>query len=99
MREIREVKWRLDEVLNILKNIHPPPVFISESDLLVLPDHLRKTFLVVAAKGECTGAEVSIQTGRSRGAESSYLNQLVRLGWLLKRRRGKNVVFSVKPRS
>jgi DNA-binding IclR family transcriptional regulator len=60
-----------------------------------LPDNLRKTYLVVASKGECSATEVSNLTGRSRAIESSYLNQLTRMGWLTKRRNSKTLYFRV----
>jgi hypothetical protein len=61
----------------------------------LLPDHLRKTFVVVASKGETKAAIVSNLTGRCRAVESSYLNQLARMGWLKKRRESKSILFSL----
>jgi len=39
---------------------------------------------------------VSKITGRKRAIESAYLNQLARMGYVIKRRVGKKVVFTVK---
>jgi len=63
--------------------------------LLSLPDHLRKTATVLCDLGEATAEEVAERTGRARAVESSYLNQLVRMGYLKKERRGRRVLFSV----
>jgi trehalose-6-phosphatase len=49
--------------------------------------------MTVASKGEPTATEVSCLTGRCRSIESNYLNQLVRIGWLTRRRNSKNVFF------
>lgn len=71
----------------------PEPIDLNENELLSLPDHLRKTYLASVSLGECSAAEVSIRTGRSRAIESSYLNQLARTGWLSRRRNSKGVSF------
>jgi len=63
--------------------------------ILSLPDHLQKTALTISTMGQATAEEVATETGRSRAAESDYLNQLVRLGILIRERRGKKVVFKV----
>jgi hypothetical protein len=69
---------------------------VAESELISLPDHLRKTFVIVASKGECDAVQVSNLTGRCRAIESNYLNQLSRMGWLNKRRISKAVHFRPK---
>lgn len=63
--------------------------------LLSLPDHLRKTASVVCEKGKTTADEISDATKRARAVESGYLNQLVRMGYLKKERKGRQVLFSV----
>jgi len=60
-----------------------------------LPDHLKKTALTISTMGQATAEEVAAETGRSRAAESDYLNQLASQGILDKERRGKQVVFKV----
>lgn len=64
--------------------------------LLGLPDHLRKTASIICDKGRITARDVSDLTRRSRAAESGYLNQLVRMGYLRKDRGGRRVYFSVR---
>jgi hypothetical protein len=63
--------------------------------LLSLPDHLRKTASMVCEKGKTTADEVAEITQRARAVESGYLNQLVRMGYLKKERKGRQVLFSV----
>jgi len=59
-----------------------------------LAPHLAKTYQVVRSKGQVTAMDVSMVTGRSRPLESVYLNQLVALGLLSKRRVGRRLYFS-----
>lgn len=61
--------------------------------LLALPDHLRKTAVVMCDIQEATAEMVSEKTGRKRATESACLNQLVRMGYLRKKRRGLDVFF------
>ena len=98
LREIREIHYRLDDIENSISSWNPRPLEIPEPELLSLPDHLRKTYVTVASKGEPTATEVSNLTGRCRSIESNYLNQLVRLGWLTRRRNSKNVFFRLASR-
>ena len=66
-----------------------PGTFVS------LQEHLRETMGAILTCGEATALQVSEKTGRSRAAESDYLNQLVDRGFLKKERRGKEIVFQV----
>ncbi len=92
-KEIQNIRYRLDDLENNLSSWNPQPIEIPESKLMALPDHLRKTFMVVLSKGECSTVQVSNLTGRCRAIESSYLNQLSRMGWLYKRRVSKTTHF------
>jgi len=90
------VRQRLDNIENSFSNWKPQTIHVAESELINLPDHLRKTYVFVATKGECDAAQVSNFTGRCRAIESNYLNQLSRMGWLNKRRISKAVHFRPK---
>ena len=92
-QELLDIRHRLDDIERTFSNWHPQPLRVSESELLSLPDNLRKTYLIVTSEGECCASRVSALTGRSRAIESSYLNQLVRMGWLTKRRNSKTLQF------
>ncbi|MCW4019425.1 MAG: hypothetical protein NWF00_12230 [Candidatus Bathyarchaeota archaeon] len=92
-REMQNIHLRLDDLENSMSSWNPQPMEISESKLIALPDHLRRTYLVVVSKGECSAIHVSNQTGRCRAIESNYLNQLSRMGWLNKRRVCKTTHF------
>ena len=92
-QELIDIRHRLDDIERMFSNQRPQPLNISESMLLSLPDNLRKTYLIVISEGECSATRVSDLSGRSRAIESSYLNQLVRMGWLTKRRSSKTLQF------
>jgi len=94
-QELLDIRHRLDDIERMFSNWDPQPLNISESKLLSLPDNLRKTYLIVASEGECSATHVSGLTGRSRAIESSYLNQLVRMGWLTRRRNSKTLHFRI----
>ncbi|MCW4010389.1 MAG: helix-turn-helix domain-containing protein [Candidatus Bathyarchaeota archaeon] len=96
-REMQSIRIRLDDLENSIANWNPQPLEVSESRLISLPDHLRRTYLVVVSKGECTAIDVSNATGRCRAIESNYLNQLARMGWLNKRRISKTTHFRGVP--
>lgn len=93
LRGMQEIHHRLDDIENSISGWNPRPLEIHESELFSLPDHLRKTYMAVGSKGESTATEVSCLTGRCRSIESNYLNQLVRMGWLTRRRNSKNICF------
>lgn len=93
LREMQEIHHRLDDIENSISSWNPQPLEIPKSELFSLSDHLRKTYMTVASKGELTATEVSNLTGRCRSIESNYLNQLVRIGWLARRRNSKNICF------
>lgn len=99
LREMQEIRYRLDDIESFFSSWKPQPLEIKESELLLLSDNLRKTYVSVASKGECSATEVSNLTGRCRAAESNYLNQLVRMGWLERRRCSKEILFLVSGRA
>jgi hypothetical protein len=99
MQEMMQIRYRLDDIEAALTKWHPRPLEIPESELLSLPDHLRKTYMTVMSKGECNATEVSNLSGRCRAMESNYLNQLTRMGWLSKDRCSKTTRFRLISRN
>ena len=82
-----------------LRDVGQPSAKYGQLDvntLLSLPDHLRKTAMAIVKLGEGTASRVASETGRVRAAESDYLNQLVEMGYVKKRRVSRNAVFSVE---
>lgn len=92
-REMINIRYRLDDIEKSVSNWSPQPLEVTDTELLQLPDHLRRTYLTVASRGECEAEVVSNLTGRSRAVESNYLNQLARMGWMSKRRVSKTLYF------
>ena len=91
-KELFEIRHRLEEIDKKLA-ARVEPVSVPRSKLFFLPNHLRSTYLTVASKGECCAVDVSCSTGKSRAIESCYLNQLVHMGWLRKRKDKRQTVF------
>jgi hypothetical protein len=92
-QEMMNIRYRLDDIEKNFSKWNPQPVDVPDTELLQLPDHLRRTYLTVASKGECNATVVSNLTGRCRAVESNYLNQLARMGWLNRRRVSKAIHF------
>ena len=92
-QEMRHLRYRLDDLESNFSKWNPEPIEILGSELLLLPDHLRKTFMTVAKIGESDATTISNHTGRCRAIESNYLNQLVRMEWLNKRRVSRSICF------
>jgi hypothetical protein len=95
IEELRNIKYRLDDIEKLLVKVQDVKIEIKDADVLNIIDHLRKTYLVVVSKKECTALDVSLITGRCRAIESSYLNQLRNMGKLKKYRVSKTVMFKV----
>ncbi|MGD0978207.1 MAG: hypothetical protein ABR962_03600 [Candidatus Bathyarchaeia archaeon] len=85
IQELHSIDVRLSKLEEVTLARNPQPIAVSEPELLAMPDHLRKTFMVLSKIGKATAFEVSLRTGRARACESSCLNQLVLMGFLEKR--------------
>jgi hypothetical protein len=92
-KEMMNIRCRLDDIEKSFSNWNPQPLEVPDTEVLQLPDHLRRTYLTVTSRGECEATVVSSLTGRCRAVESNYLNQLTRMGWLNKRRISKTINF------
>jgi ArsR family transcriptional regulator, lead/cadmium/zinc/bismuth-responsive transcriptional repressor len=73
-----------------------PDASLDVMTLLSMPDHLRKTAMTICRNGRATAEEISEQTSRARAVESSYLNQLVIMGYLKKERKGRKAYFFIE---
>lgn len=65
--------------------------------LLSLPMSLRKTVMVLYKLEKATAEDLAKETKRLRAVESASANQLVRMGYLRKRREGREVYFYLEP--
>jgi predicted transcriptional regulator len=74
----------------------PEDMPLDVTTLLSLPDHLRKSALALSTLKEATATDLSKETGRVRAVESDYLNQLVSMGLVKKKRKGRDVYFYVE---
>lgn len=63
--------------------------------LLSLPDTIRKTAYALSKIGDATADQVAKETERTRAIESAYLNQLERMGYINRKRKGHTVVYSI----
>jgi len=91
--QLHDMKRQLNLIEGRLDRIESMSVSRMTIDLISLPDNLRKTYMILLSAKEATATVVSEQTERARAVESSYLNQLVRLGFLKKQKKGRETVF------
>jgi hypothetical protein len=64
--------------------------------LLSLPMSLRKTVMVLYKLEKATAEDLAKETKRLRAVESASANQLVRMGYVRKRREGREVYFYIE---
>ncbi|MCL2173467.1 MAG: helix-turn-helix domain-containing protein [Nitrososphaerota archaeon] len=90
---------KLDIIIDIQKSgykdakVHETSLDVMT--LLNMPDHLRKTAIIICRNSRATAEEIAEQTNRARAVESSYLNQLVTMGYIKKMRKGRKAYFYV----
>jgi len=97
----KEILSKQKEILQLL-NKNKELEYQSSSNvkdtmaLLSLPASLRKTMLALYKIGEATAEDLSRETKRQRALESDFANQLERMGYLKKKRVGRNVHFYIE---
>jgi hypothetical protein len=107
-RDLKRLNEKVDKIIEVQQKILQKPLggigYNQESKvfealdvmtLLSLPDHLRKTAMITCELGKVSAWDVAGKTNRARAVESSYLNQLVRMGFLKRKREGRVVYFFV----
>lgn len=93
-KKLADIERKVDQLLK-LQTKSPYREASVPNTLSSLPEHLRQTALTIATMGQATADQVATRTGRTRAAESDYLNQLASRGFLKKERRGRKVYFLV----
>jgi DNA-binding transcriptional ArsR family regulator len=96
---LSQINVRLQNLKTVQTNQHLTVKEFEVLDvmtLLTLPDHLRKTAMILIRLGQATAGEIAEESGRARAVESGYLNQLVVMGYVTKQRRGRDVYFTIK---
>ena len=105
-RNMENVSRKLDKLIEVQRAVGgqalhssmpvPENLPLDVTTLLGLPDHLRKSALALSALSEATATDLSKETGRVRAVESDYLNQLVSMGLVKKKRKGRDVYFYIE---
>lgn len=75
------------------------PKFNLEPDAMVLfslPMSLRKTVMALYKLEKATAEDLTKETKRLRAVESALANQLVRMGYVKKKREGRDVYFYIE---
>jgi len=92
---IEELNKKIDKVIAIHTDIKSIDMTV---DIFDLPFHLqtsiRAVYKFIELKNKSsTAVDIANITGKARAIESNYLNQLVRLGWLIKERKRRMTFF------
>lgn len=102
-KNLEQINAKLEKLLQSTDTLHRTSRDESKElqaldvmTLLSLPDHLRKTAIVLSGLGRATASQVSTESGRARAVESGYLNQLVVMGHMKKMRNGRDVYFYIE---
>ena len=104
-RNMETISRKLDRLIDVQRpsgqmlrqgTTLPDDMPLDVTTLLSLPDHLRKSALALSTLREATATDLSKETGRVRAVESDYLNQLVSMGLVKKKRKGRDVYFYVE---
>lgn len=105
-KNVESISRKLDRLIEIQRSPSgqmlrpagtlPEDMPLDVTTLLSLPDHLRKSALALSSLREATATDLSKETGRVRAVESDYLNQLVSMGLVKKKRKGRDVYFYVE---
>jgi len=93
------LKTQEEFLQKIANQSYPKEAIKLEPDimtLLSLPSALRKTVMALYKLKEATAEDLSRETKRLRAVESASANQLVRMGFLSKKREGRNVYFYIE---
>jgi hypothetical protein len=102
--DVAERLKRIEERLDVIERLvakEPPrtskasTTTISMDQLLSLPSSLQRTMVAIQELKEGTASGVAEVTERSRSVETIYLNQLARIGYLSRERRGHKVFFKI----
>lgn len=99
-RKLESLKKIIEENLPPTKDMNILPMKVDAPArapinvyLMRLPDSLRLTIFAMDKLKEATTTQVAKETGRSRSVESIHLNQLERMGYLEKYRKGRKIHF------
>jgi len=100
---LNQINAKLDKLISIEGVNHQSRIKLDEGveswnvmTLLSFPDHLRKTVMLLHKLEKATATQISEKSGRTRAIESSYLNQLVAMGYAKKKRVRRDVYFYIE---
>ncbi len=85
---------KLNQFLGGVQSI-PELKALDVTSLLNLSKPLQETAIILMELEEATAEQVAEKTGLQRAVESAHLNELVRLGYIKKKRKGRLAYFSI----
>jgi ArsR family transcriptional regulator, lead/cadmium/zinc/bismuth-responsive transcriptional repressor len=96
-KSLQKINENINEIIHSLKTdlAKANSGSFEPSVMLEFPDHMRITVRALLELGRATAEEVSKKTRRSRPLESSYLNQLMRMGYVEKEKKGQFTYYKI----
>lgn len=98
--EVNKQLLKVNEVLLRSADKVPQSVQGLEPDVMAilnLPQALRKTIMVLYKLEKATADDLAKENNRLRAVESAAANELVRMGYIRKKREGRDVYFYIEP--
>ena len=92
-KQILDANQRLLNLYSTTSNGRELTLTPDTLSILSLPMSLRKTIMVLYKVEKATADELAKETHRFRAVESAAANELVRMGYVNKRREGRDVYF------
>jgi ArsR family transcriptional regulator, lead/cadmium/zinc/bismuth-responsive transcriptional repressor len=100
MLEVNKQLLRINEaLLQRADKTDTPAEFNKEPDVMAilnLPLALRKTIMILYSLEKATADDLAKETNRLRAVESAAANELVRMGYIKKKREGRDVYFYIE---
>jgi predicted transcriptional regulator len=94
-KKIEQIRVRVTQ-LETFNKLNKRSFDLPKKELLDLPKHLQRTFIQLEKLGSASAPAIAEHTKLARAVESSYLNQLVMIGYASKNRQGRTVIFTTK---
>lgn len=86
--ELESVENKGDTVLDVMSLIN----IVSEIDVNLVPT----IKAILSSGGHSSAQEIASKTNRSRSRENQHLNHLVELGYVHKKRDGREIIFYIE---
>jgi hypothetical protein len=99
VEQLRLLSQKIDTLIDLQQPRLGNPdlgTMLDASLMMELPDHLRKTAIILTKLSRATAEDIARISKRARAVESAYLNSLCLMGWVKKERKGRKAFFWIE---